>query len=104
MSRDCYKGCDPQTDETGIECNGDFVSEECVVLNQNTYLDITAGQRLSHFIAKVVLKFKSIFISLDNKIDKDLETFTDDAAAGVGGISIGEYYLTDLGYVKKRLS
>lgn len=101
MPRECYKGCDPETDETGIECNGEFVSEECVVLTQNTYLNITAGQRLSHLIQKIVLKFKSLDIG---KIDKDLDTYASDALAGAGGVMIGDYYLTHDGFVKKRLT
>lgn len=100
MPRECYKGCDPETDETGIDCNGEFISEECVVLAQNTYLNIPLGARLSNLITNIVLKFKSLDVG---KIDKNLNTYSSDALAGAGGVQIGSYYLTTDGFVKKRL-
>lgn len=101
MARECYRGCDPETDETGIECNGEFVSENCVTLAQNTYLNISLGQRLSHLITNIVLKFQSLDLS---KIDKNLDTYASDTLAGAGGVQIGSYYLTTDGFVKKRLA
>ena len=100
MPRECYKGCDPETDETGIECDGQFVGQDCVVLEQNTYLNISVGQRLSNLITNIVLKFQSIDAG---KIDKNLDTYASDALAGAGGVQIGSYYLTTDGFVKKRL-
>ena len=103
MARECYKGCDPETDETGIECDGEFVSEECIVLNQNTYLNIVLGDKLSKFITNIVLKFKSIDISLAGKISKNLPTYEDDTEAEADGLELGEYYVTPTGFVKRKL-
>ena len=102
--RDCYKGCDPETDEEGIECDGEFVSEECVVLKQNTYFNIVVGDRLSSLITKIVLKFKTVFQTMETKIPKDLPTYADDTEASADGLDIGEPYKTPDGFVKIRVS
>lgn len=101
MPRECYKGCDPETDETGIDCDGNFMPESCVVLNQNTYLDLVQGDRLTDLISKIVLKFQGITISLGTKIDKDLSVYADETEALADGLETGDYYVNTDGFVKR---
>lgn len=103
MPRECYKGCDPTTDETGIECDGNFMSESCVVLNQNTYLEILQGDRLTNLISKIVLKFQSIYTALGTKIDKNLTVYADETEAISDGLVAGDYFVTSDGFVKRIL-
>jgi hypothetical protein len=104
MPRECYKGCDPETDETGIDCDGNFIGEGCVVLEQNTYLDITEGDRLTDFILKVVTKFQGITTALGTKFDKDLPVWFDEAEALDEGMQVGDYFVNSDGFVKRILS
>lgn len=102
--RNCYKKCEPEVDNTGILCDGDFVSQECVVLNKNPYFGIVEGDFLTKFINIVQQKFKSITIALSRKIDySTLETFANDADAAQGGILVGKPYKTIDGFVKIRV-
>ena len=98
--RECHKGCDPQTDETGIECDGDFLGQACVVLEQNTYFDIVKGDRLSTFISKVGVKLQNLF---NNKISTNLPQYSDDASAASAGILIGKNYVDLNGFVRQRI-
>jgi len=100
MARECYKGCDPETDETGIECDGDFIGQNCVVLEQNTYFDIVEGDRLTQLIIKIGVKLQNLF---SNKVDTNLTEYADDAAAAIGGVSVGNNYVDPNGFVRQRL-
>lgn len=105
MARHCRKDCDPQVDNTGISCDGEFVSEECVVLNQNTYFGIVSGDFLSKLILVLTQRIKSIWVALGRRIDYTaLQTFLDDAEASTGGVAIGKPYKTVDGFVKIRVS
>lgn len=101
MARYCGKDCDPEVDNTDIECDGDFVSEECIFLKQNTYFNLSLGASLTSLIAKIVLKFKSIDIG---KVNKNSPVFADDASAQAGGVLIGDTYVTPTGFFKRRMS
>lgn len=104
MARHCRKDCDPQVDNTGISCDGEFVSEECVVLKQNVYFGIVDGDYLSKLILVITQRIKSIWVSLGRKIDyTTLQVFLDDASASAGGVAIGKPYKTPDGFVKVRM-
>lgn len=98
--RECHKGCEPETDETGIECGGDFLGEACVVLNQNTYFDIVEGDRLTTFIIKVGVKIQNLF---NNKVSTNLAQYSDDTTAAAGGVLLGKNYVDLNGFVRQRI-
>lgn len=100
--KDCTKGCNPQTDDTAIECDGNFTAEECVILNAYPYLNISEGDSLSTLHQMLILKLKSLtnLISLWS----NLQTADDDAEAQALGVLIGNPYTTSDGFVKIRLS
>lgn len=96
--------CDPETDETAINCNGEFLSEDCIVLKPNSYLGILSGDYLSKLILKITSKFKS----LDQKFNTTLNlvglpVFENDAAAGMGGLTAGKAYRTSTGQLMVKL-
>jgi len=105
MPRHCRKDCDPEVDNSPIDCDGEFVSEECVVLNQNTYFGIVQGDFLSKLILTLEQRIKSIWIALGRKIDyATLQIYANDAAATAGGVEVGKPYKTPDGFVKIRMS
>lgn len=105
MARHCRKDCNPEVDNSGIKCDGDFVSEDCVVLNKNVYFGILDGDFLSKFIITLTQRIKNIWVALGRKIDyTTLQTFVDDADAALGGVSIGSPYVTVGGFVKIRMA
>jgi len=102
MANNC-RGCnDPQTQEEGIDCGGNFVSDECVTLSEaNVYFSLTAGAKLSQFILKTTLAIKNVFIQLSKKIDyTTIPTYADNASAVTGGLALGKPYKTPTGEVR----
>lgn len=100
--KDCTRGCDPQTDDTAIECDGNFTAEECVILKAYPYLNISEGDSLSTLHQMLILKLKS----LTNQIGSwnSLVTADNDSQAQTLGVLIGKPYVTSNGFVKIRLS
>ena len=106
MSRNC-RGCeDPQTQNDGIECDGNFISDECVELSQaNVYFSLPSGSKLSQLITKITNSMKMFHKMLSNKIDyTTLGTYEDDIEASDNGVKVGEPYKTPAGFVKVRMS
>lgn len=106
MAKNC-RGCeDPQTQNTGVECNGNFVSDECVVLAEdNVYFNLPQGSKLSQLVSKITNTFKAFHKLVAKKIDyTTLEVYTDDVEASLDGVEIGEPYKTPDGFVKVRMS
>lgn len=105
MSRPCRKDCEPEVDNSSIECDGDFVYEECVVVNQNTYFGLVQGDFLTKLILTLEQRLKSIWIAIGRKIDyTTLQVYSNDSEAASGGIEVGKPYKTSDGYVKIRMS
>lgn len=102
MAKNC-RGCnDPQTQEDGIDCGGVFVSDECVTLSEtNVYFNLPLGSKLSQLITKITIAIKNINIQLSKKIDyTTLPTYTDNADAITGGLTINKPYKTPTGEVR----
>ena len=102
MANNC-RGCsDPQTQEEGIECDGNFISDECVTLSSaNVYFNLPLGSKLSQFILKVTLSIKNAYIQLGKKIDyTTIPTYADNASAITGGLTISKPYKTPTGEVR----
>lgn len=107
--RDCMKGCDPQVDNSSIHCDGNFVGQECVILNANPYLEINAGEGLGALIKSISRRLKSIVQTLRNKIDykylyEEDMIFVDDIEAGNAGVAVGSPYIDTNGFVRIRLN
>lgn len=102
MANNC-RGCsDPQTQETGIDCDGNFVSDECVILSEaNVYFNLPANSKLSEFILKATLAIKNAYIQLSKKIDyTTLPTYANNADAITGGLTLNKPYKTPTGEVR----
>lgn len=102
MAKKC-RGCDnPQTQNEGIECDGNFIDDSCVVLTDiNEYLSLPIGTKLSLFIKKITLALKQTNILLNRKIDyTNLPTYNDNNDAINGGLTINKPYKTPNGDVK----
>ena len=51
----------PTTDDTAIECDGVFVSTDCIIMSKDIpYLGITSGDYLTDVIEKIANKFYDI--------------------------------------------
>lgn len=89
---DCFEELETQND--GIECDGEFVSDECVAIeNAIVYLGLPAGTKLSVVLNKLVSEIKDANTRIDNRINfKTLQFFSDNASAIAGGLSVGEAY------------
>lgn len=102
MAKNC-RGCnDPQTQNEGVDCGGNFISDECVTLTQaNVYFNLPAGSKLSQLEALMTIAIKNAFTQLGKKIDyTTLPTYTDNASALLGGLLINEPYKTPTGEVR----
>lgn len=101
MSRKC-NGCEPEVQNDGIECDGNFVSDECVVLTKpNTFLQLPIGSKLSQFITKVTQVLSQYNTLLNRKIDyTTLPFYNDNQDAINGGLIIGQPYKTPTGEVR----
>lgn len=100
--RECNNGCNPQTDDTAIECDGNFTTEECVILDAYPYLNITDGDSLSTFHLALIMKLKSLTEQIG--IWNNLITAIDDLEAQSLGVLVGNPYVTPSGIVKIRLT
>lgn len=102
MANNC-RGCnDPQVVNDGIDCNGEFVSDECVTLSTaNVYFNLPQGAKLSQLIAKITVAISQIFTSLGKKIDyTTMPVFLDNSEAVLGGLEVGKPYKTPTGEVR----
>lgn len=100
--RKCGLCGDPQTQNDGVECDGNFISDACVTLSENNeYFTLPAGSKLSQLISKVTQAIKQTNILLNRKIDyTNLPTFTDNNDAINGGLTLNKPYKTPLGEVR----
>ncbi len=75
------RGCnDPQVVNEGIDCDGNFISDECVELTE-------AHSQLVGI--------------LSTKIDyTELDFYVDNASAIIGGVGVGEPYKTPTGELR----
>ena len=102
MAKKC-RGCDdPQTQNEGIECDGNFINDSCVILTEdNDYLSLPSGSKLTQFIQKITLALKQTNILLNRKIDyTNLPTYNNNTDAINGGLTINKPYKTPTGDVK----
>lgn len=96
--------CDPQTDETAINCNGEFLSEDCIILKPNSFMGILGGDYLSKLILKITSRFKSIEQKFSTTLTlTGLPVYENDAAAGIGGLTAGKAYRTSTGQLMVKL-
>lgn len=105
-AKGCNTGCpDVETIDTGIDCDGNFYSADCVVLNENVYFNIpNTGTKLSDFVGILAQKFQQVFTLLGRKIDwTSLPVYANDAAAGAGGLTQNRPYKTPTGEVRVKL-
>lgn len=102
MANNC-RGCnDPQVENEGIDCDGQFVSDECVILSQaNSYFGLPAGSKLSQLIQVITQAFSQFLGLLSNKIDyTTMPVYADNAAAVAGGLAVTKPYKTPTGEVR----
>lgn len=64
----CVKGCEEATtDETAIECDGKFMTSNCVVMAEdNPYFEIVQGDYLSEAIIKIQEKCEALDTIINN--------------------------------------
>lgn len=101
-TRKCNPCGNPQTQNDGIECDGNFILDECVTLSQpNIFLNLPAGSKLSQFIGSITQAVKQIQTILNRKIDyTNLPTFNTNQDAINGGLTINKPYKTPTGEVR----
>lgn len=102
MAKAC-RGCeDPQTQTEGIDCNGEFILDECVVISEaNVYFELPAGSKLSELILKIVENSEYYDEQLSKMVKPDsLEVYTDNVSAIAGGLSLNDPYRTPTGELR----
>lgn len=99
--RDC-NGCDNvETDEGFIECDGEFVSDKCIEVEEGVpFLGISQHTPLSVFIKKITKRVKLLALRVGNFWN--LPEHTDDVDASNGGVAVGSPYVTPSGVVRIR--
>lgn len=102
MAKQC-RGCeDPQTQNDGIECDGNFISDECVILtDSNSFLSLPSGSKLSQFITKITQVVKQNGVLINRRIDyTNLPTYNNNIDAINGGLTVNKPYKTPTGEVR----
>lgn len=102
MAKVC-RGCeDPQTQTEGIDCDGNFILDECVVLSTaNVYFGLPAGSKLSELILKIVENSEYYDGQISKMIKPDsLPVYTDNVSAIAGGLSLNDPYRTPTGELR----
>lgn len=96
----CFDEKDTQND--GVECNGEFISAECVVISRlNEYFNLPKGTKLSTLLDYMTSAIKNANIRIGNRIDFSiLPTFSNNTDAVNGGLGQGDPYKTPSGDVK----
>lgn len=99
--RDCSNCPEPEVDDTSIDCDGKYVSTDCVEMGQGSeYLGVYEGDSLTKFIFNIVSRIKTLVNLVGGMWN--LKEFPNDTAASAGGISKGKPYVTPDGFVKIR--
>lgn len=108
----CDDGCNPQTDDTAIDCNGIFHDENCVSVHTYPYLNIAEGSSLTEFHTRLIQRLKSIVGSINNInnnpiIPNRTPLSETDPFGVVGQMSFDNSYLyvkTNVGWKKTSLT
>ena len=99
--RDC-NGCENvETEEVFIECDGDYVSDKCVEVEDGVpFLGLVSHTPLSVFIKKIVKRLKLLSVKVGQTWS--LPEYENDLDASAGGLSVGSPYVTSSGVVRIR--
>jgi hypothetical protein len=100
MGRECNNGCDPQTDDIGIECDGEFTSTDCITTTAIPYLDVEENDSLTELNDKLVARIQNLTNSVGSIWN--LPEYLNDTQAESGGLLIGEPYSTPTGEIRIR--
>lgn len=109
MRRECNKGCsEPKVNNDGIDCDGEFIGDNCVVMSENSYMQVTGGDRLSKFVITIANRFKAIVQALNKRIDYDTlysngNFYINDTDAASNGVQLGKPYIDVNGFVRVRI-
>jgi uncharacterized radical SAM superfamily protein len=100
MSRDCF--AELETQNEGIDCDGDFTSENCIVLESAIpYLGLPVGSKLSLALKEIVKAIKEANTRIDNRVNVNMiPTYNDNSSAVAGGLLVGHLYKTLDGTIK----
>lgn len=100
MGRPCNDGCNPETDDTTIDCDGNYISTDCIITEAISYLDIDKDSSLTLLIEKLVDRVRNLTNSVGSSWS--LPEYADDVSAGVDGLPLGNAYVTPTGEVRIR--
>lgn len=99
--RECNQCGDVNTDDSQIECNGEYVDDTCVnVTEGSSYLGVPPNSSLKKLLKYLIARLKNV-INYTGSL-WTLPEYIDDTDAASGGLAIGKPYVTPTGEVRIR--
>lgn len=100
MKDNCKKRCQPETDDSTIDCDGEYIDAKCITVAPVSYLGIEENDSQDTVNAVLTEKLKTLTNFIGNLWN--LPEYDSDSEAEADGILIGEPYVTTVGVVRIR--